>query len=163
MSEVVVEDVTFVGNVWSQEKFQKFQKYIKENECLTFFNEFANNDIDYINELNLLVDRNKIKIEIDGLEVDGKQCEEEDNVQDGVIEDYSIDVTIICNNENAIVDLNSYPELLYFLKHKDKHDAVARQEAYKKAIETDETGLIAREFGEEFKAEYRYFVSPGSQ
>ena len=121
------------------------------------------------------------------------QCEEEDNVQDGVIEDYLIDVTIICNNENAIVDLNSYPELLYFLKHKDKHDAVARQEAYKKAIETDETGLIAREFGEEFndavvrqetykkaietdetglvarefgeefKAEYIYFVSPGSQ
>lgn len=158
MSEVVVDDVKFDGDVWSQEKFQKFQQYIREKACLTFFNEFENNDIDYIDKLNLLVDRSKIKIEIDGLEVDGKQYEE-DNVQDGVIEDYWIDVTIICNNENAIVDLNSYRELLDYLQHKDKHDAVARQKAYKKAIDTDETGLIAREFGEEFQPKYRHFVS----
>jgi len=53
-----------------------------------------------------------------------------------------------------------YPNLLSVLNNTDKYDAAAGQEAYQKAIETDETGLIAKEFEKVFKpAEYRYFVS----
>lgn len=136
-------------------------KELSENE-LSFLKGFADDDIEWFMDCDLLVDKGQIDIEIAGLDVDEKEYEMGDVLFDeetGCRDNYWLDITITCNKEHAVVNLNEYP-LLTFLKNKDKDDGSARRAAYDAAVEKDETGLIQREFGYEFKrTEYRYYVS----
>ena len=69
------------------------------------------------------------------------------------------------DDENALhlIDLSvDYPGLLYFLQHKDQHDALARKQAYSDAVARDKSCLIARylqNIGEIKPAVYRCYVS----
>jgi len=177
MSGITLASFTFNGTHCHQSKFQLLKQSIERTvgyhgqmcelseEELSFLKGFEDNEIDWFMDCDLLVDKGKIDIKILGLVVGQKEYEMGDELidEEGNVVNYWLDITVTCNNQNAVVNLNEYP-LLTFLKNEDKDDGSARRDAYKAAVKKDETGLIQREFGADFeRAEYRYYVHGHSE
>lgn len=178
------------NDVWTTlEPFKKFKTCLEQQifgynapmqNCedlddseLRFFQEL-DDDVDIALMCGLLVDKGAFNVIIHGLEDDLGNCYE--NGDHAADEDgptaYSVEIIVAYehddddpDDENALhlIDLSvDYPGLLYFLQHKDEHDALARKQAYSDAVARDKSFLIKRylqDIGELEPTVYRYYVS----
>ena len=170
--------LTFSGSVWSTPTFKKFKEYIEKQadyrpdseehmlrgtsmDDLHLFENLEEDEIEWFTDCNVLVDKENFTVSYVGL-CEYEHCYPDDKLIDeetGHETSYWVDITIACAEPNAMVDISDYPQLDYYLRHKDKYSYLVREQVYKDAIAIDETGLIAREFAEEFNpAEFRYYV-----
>ena len=170
--------LTFAGSVWDRPVFKKFKEYIEQQsdyrpeskehmhrgtpmDDLSTFENLEEDEVEWFMDCNLLVDKEQIDVSYVGL-CEYENCYPDDKLIDeetGHETSYWVEITITCNNDKAMVDISNYPQLQYYLNYKDKHDAFVRKKVYADAIAKDETGLIAKHFGNDFKpSEFRYYV-----
>ena len=175
---LTLRSLTFAGSVWSTPVFKKFKEYIEQQadyrpdseehilrgtsmDDLQLFQNLEEDEIEWFTDCNLLVDKEKINVSYVGL-CEYENCYPDDKLIDeetGHEMSYWVDITIACGEPGAMVDLSDYPQLHYYLCNKDKYSYLVRQQVYNDAIARDGTGLIAREFADDFKpAEFKYYV-----